>query len=249
MAVSGTGRYQADDLVIFAAASLTDSFTDLVKDFEERNPGTNLVLHLASSSRLAAQLREGVSADIFASANPAQMQAVVESQRVDAGDIQLFAANTLTIIVPTGNPAKIHSLPDLGKAGVALLMSVEGVPVRDYADQSIGKLPRSIQDAIYQNLISEESNVRQVTTKVALGEADAGIVYTSDITPDIAGRVERVDIPEALNIHATYPIAVIADSAHKALANDFIEFVISQEGQSILMEWGFLPTLNGEKTY
>jgi molybdate transport system substrate-binding protein len=237
------------DLVIFAAASLTDSFTELATVFEAQNPGINLVLHFASSAQLAAQLNEGVSADIFASANQLQMQAAIESQRVELRDVQPFAANTLTVVVPVGNPAGIQSLYDLGGAGVALLMAVPGVPVRDYADQMIANLPPSIQDSIYQNLMSEESNVRQVATKVALGEADAGIVYRSDITPDIADRIEQVEIPEALNVMAAYPLAVIADTAHKELADDFVGFVISQDGQVILIQWGFTPILNTEKTY
>ncbi len=229
-------------------SSLTDTFTDLAEAFEEQNPSANLVLNFASSSQLAAQLREGVTADIFASANDVQMLAAIESQRIDPVDVELFAANRLTIVVPAGNPAGIHAIQDLGKPGVTLLLAVKGVPVRDYADQIIENFPRDIQVEIYQNLISEESNVRQISTKVALGEADAGIVYASDFTPDIADRVEQIEIPDALNVMTAYPIAVIVDSQQKELANGFVSFVISTNGQAILAQWGFTP-IHIEESY
>lgn len=229
----------SDELIIFAAASLTDSFAELAKAFEEQNPDVSTILNFASSSQLAAQLREGVAADIFASANKHQMEAVIASGRVVGNDVGNFAANQLIMIVPKGNPAGIQDVADLAGENLSLLMAVVGVPVRDYADQMIANLPGDIQKRIYENLISEESNVRQVATKIALGEADAGIVYTSDITPDIADRVEAIPIPDTQNIEVTYPMAVIADSDQVELARRFIDFVTSQTGQAILADWGF----------
>lgn len=229
------------ELIVFAAASLSDSFTEIEGAFEQAHPGANLIMNFASSSQLAAQLREGVRADVFASANQNQMQIAVASGRVDSTEVKLFAANMLTIVVPAGNPAKIQSLTDLGSADVSLLMTVEGVPVRDYADQIISSLSAATQEKIYANLVSEESNVRQVSTKIALGEADAGIVYTSDITPDIAERVEQIIIPDFQNLVAAYPIAVIRDSQTKDLANSFIDYVLSEPGQEVMANWGFIP--------
>lgn len=234
----------ASELVIFSAASLTGAMTDLAEIYQEQNPDTELLLNFSSSSRLASQLREGVPADVFASANDDQMQLAITHKRIDPGDVRLFVANMLTIIVPKGNPAGIASLDDLGKSGVTLLLAVEGVPAREYADQIIHTLPDSLQSKIYSNLVSEESTVRQVATKIALGEADAGIAYSSDITPDIADRVEQVQIPVSVNILATYPIAAISDSQQKDLANDFIEFVLSETGQAILVKWGFISIEN-----
>ncbi len=230
---------KTDQLIVFAAASLTDSFTELEEAFEADNPGTDVVLNFASSSQLAFQLREGAAADVFASANENQMQMAVASGRVDPFDVVSFTANKLTILVPAGNPAEIRTIEDLGNPGVSLLVAVEGVPARDYADQIIRHLPGAAGGRIYGNLVSEESNVRQVSTKVALGEADAGIVYVSDITPDIADQVEQIQIPDALNVIASYPIATIQDSRQEALAKDFIEFVLSDAGQAILANWGF----------
>lgn len=241
---TGTSNGNNRELVIFAAASLTDAMTEMAERYEGQNPDTKLLLNFASSSQLAAQLREGVPADVFASANENQMQLAIRHDRVDPADMRMFVANKLTIVVPVGNPARIDALEDLGNPGVTLLLAVEGVPVREYADQIIRNLPALLQSQIYANLVSEESSVRQVATKIALGEADAGIVYASDITADIADRVEQVEIPVSMNILASYPIAVIDDSQQKALANEFIEFVLSEFGQSILVKWGFVPVEN-----
>jgi molybdate transport system substrate-binding protein len=238
---SHEGSSRDGELVIFAATSLTDAFLEIGEVFETQNPGVNLVLNFASSSQLATQLREGVTADVFASANPKQMQVVVGLGRVAPENVLLFAANSLTVIVPAGNPALIYSLEDLAKPDVILLMAAQGVPVREYADQIIDKLPQEMQAQIYANLISEESNVRQVVTKIALGEADAGFVYASDVTADIASQVEQIRIPDNLNVTAEYPLSVIADSQQKNLAQEFIRFVRSDAGQAILADWGFLP--------
>jgi molybdate transport system substrate-binding protein len=235
-------RNTGSDLIVFAAASLTDAFTELARAFEHQHPGTSVVLNFAASSQLAAQLREGVAADVFASANPNQMQAAIDSGRVLPEDVFLFAANQLTIVVPADNPGQVSSVVDLGNPGLSLLMAVQGVPVRDYADMIIKTLPESTQKHIYANLVSEESTVRQIATKIALGEADAGIVYTSDITPEIAGRVELIRIPDEENIIATYPIAVIAESGDRQAAVAFVTFVHSPTAQKILAKWGFLPS-------
>lgn len=238
--MSDSDSRNPDELIVFAAASLSDSFAELERVFENSHPDVDLILNFASSSQLATQLSEGVTADVFASANENQMQVVMTNGRVDPAGVRSFIANELTILVPAGNPANIQTIDDLGNANVSILMAVEGVPVRDYADQIIHTLPGSDQKAIYENLVSEESNVRQVSTKIALGEADAGIVYTSDITPDITEWVEKIEIPDSLNVIARYPIAAIEDSEAGELAREFIDFVLGETGQEILMDWGFI---------
>ncbi len=237
---SGSSSAASPELTILAAASLTDAFSDLATAFEAQNDGVTVVLNFAGSAQLAAQLREGAAADLFASANPAQVQAVVDAGRVTAGAAELFASNRLTIIVPAGNPAAIATLDDLARPGVQLLVAAPGVPVRQYTDEVLARLPLSRKTAITTNIVSEESNVRQVAAKIALGEADAGIVYTTDLTPDIAGQVQQVAIPAALNVVATYPIAPLSDAPHPAWAQRFIEFTLSPEGQAILAGWGFV---------
>ncbi|MFZ0545797.1 MAG: molybdate ABC transporter substrate-binding protein [Candidatus Promineifilaceae bacterium] len=236
---SSSGKTQ--EITVFAASSLTDAFNELADAFQTQSEGIHVVLNYAGSSQLAAQLNEGVAADVFASANPTQMQAAIESGRIEAGTEELFVSNRLTIVVPADNPAGITSLEDLTKPGVQLILAVEGVPVRQYTDDIVGLMSADFQTHFFANLVSEEDNVRQVSAKVALGEADAGIVYTSDVTPDIANQVQQIAIPDAQNVIATYPIASIIDAANPELAQIFIDFVLSPEGQTILSRWGFGP--------
>ncbi|MFN2124265.1 MAG: molybdate ABC transporter substrate-binding protein [Candidatus Promineifilaceae bacterium] len=232
------------DLTVFAASSLTDAFNDLAEAFQAQNEGVKVVLNFAGSSQLAAQLIEGAAADIFASAKPTQMQNVIDDGRISAGSEVLFVTNRLTVIIPADNPAGIGSFEDLAQADVQLVLAVEGVPVRQYTDEIASAMPADFKEGFYDNLVSEEDNVRQVAAKVALGEADAGIVYTSDVTPDIAKKVQQIAIPDAQNVTATYPIAPLGDAAHADTAQRFIDFILSDEGQSILSTWGFGPPPN-----
>lgn len=237
----GCRANSSQELTIFAAASLTDAFSELATTFETQNEGVAVILNFAGSSQLAAQLTEGAPADVFAPANPAQMQAIIDAGRIAAGSEAPFVSNRLTVIVPADNPAGITALEDLAQPGVQMVLAVEGVPVRQYTDEIVANLPADFQAKFYANLVSEEDNVRQVVAKIALGEADAGFVYTSDVTPDIASQVLQIPIPDGQNVVASYPIAPLADAPSPALAQDFIAFVLGDEGQAILARWGFGP--------
>lgn len=243
MACSGaqTEANNSQQVVVFAASSLTDAFNELAEEFQGQNEGIEVVFNYGGSSQLAAQLTEGAAADVFASANATQMQNVIDNGRIAAGTEEMFVSNRLTIVVPDDNPAGIAALEDLAQPDVQLILAVEGVPVRQYTDEIVAVMDADFQQQFYGNLVSEEENVRQVSAKVALGEADAGIVYTSDVTPDTAAQVQQITIPEAQNVIATYPIAPLADAPHPELAQRFIEFVLSTEGQAILARWGFGP--------
>lgn len=228
-------------LTVFAASSLTNAFEEIAAAFEAQHPGVEVLNNFASSADLAVQIIEGAPADVFASANETQMQVVVEAGFTDSQP-KAFLSNQLTVIVPADNPAAIESVTDLANPGVRLVLAAPGVPVREYSDQSIELMgDADFQAAVYANLVSEEPNVRQVATKIALGEADACIVYVSDITPDIADQVLQIEIPDEHNVTAIYPIAMIKDSPNADLAKDFVEFVLSDEGQAILAKWGFGP--------
>lgn len=233
-------------LTVFAAASLTDAFTELGLLFEEHNPGTTIALSFGSSSALATQLAEGAPADVFASANTAQMQNAADAGRI-AGEPVHFLTNSLVVIVPADNPAGITTLADLGNEGIAFVTALPDVPIRDFSDQVLANAAADaeygvdFQERVMANLVSEEDNVRQLSAKVALGEADAGIVYRSDVTPDIANQVQLIEIPEALNVIAVYPIAATNDSPNPDLAQAFVAFVLSAEGQAVLEKWGFGP--------
>ncbi|GAB4280280.1 MAG: molybdate ABC transporter substrate-binding protein [Candidatus Promineifilaceae bacterium] len=231
----------AQTVTIFAASSLTDAFGELAQAFEEQHPGTQVVLNFAGSSQLATQLTEGAEADLFAAANMAQMARVAENGRIPNNAITLFATNQLTIITPTDNPADIHTLTDIARPGVQVVLAASGVPVRQYTDTIIATLPPDLQANFYANTVSEENNVRQLTAKIALGEADAALVYVTDITPDIAPQVQQIAIPPTQNVTAVYPIAPLTDAPNPQLAQQFIAFVLSETGQQILAKWRFAP--------
>jgi molybdate transport system substrate-binding protein len=237
---------QNRELIVFAAASLTDAFEIIADDFEWDHPGVSVLFNFGSSSELAAQLVNGAPADVFASANARQMQVAVEAGRI-AGQPRTFARNRLVLIVPADNPAAITGLRDLANEGVLLVIAAEGVPVRDYTETMLERLASdsafgdAYVAAVRANVVSEEQNVRQVAARVALGEADAGIVYVSDVTPDLAADVSALPIPDELNTIAAYPIASIADSAQPELAQAFVDHVLSDAGQNTLESWNFIP--------
>ncbi|MFN8530364.1 MAG: molybdate ABC transporter substrate-binding protein [Anaerolineae bacterium] len=233
-------------LTVYAASSLTNVFGQIATVFEADHPGVTVEFNFASSSDLAAQLSEGAPADIFASANQRQMNVVIDAERI-SGDSIVFAHNRLVVIYPADNPAGLTTLADLATPGVQLVIAADGVPVRDYTETMLEQMAA---DATYgdafvtgfrANVVSEEANVRQVAAKVALGEADAGLVYFSDITEDIRDSVGYLDIPDAYNTIASYPIAVLDDSTQQDLAIAFIDLILSSAGQQILVDANFIP--------
>lgn len=235
------------NLTVFAAASLNEAFTALGQQFQAAHPGTSVTFNLGASNQLAQQIAEGAPADVFASANARQMQVAVESGRVVSGTQQVFAHNRLVIIYPAGNPAQLAAPADLAQPGLRLVLAAAEVPVGQYSLDFLDQAAQDpafgpgFKDAVLANVVSYEANVRAVFSKVALGEADAGIVYTSDITGADAAGVGRLDIPDALNTIAAYPIAVLSDSPNPALAQAFVDLALSSAGQAVLAEHGFIP--------
>jgi len=235
----------SQSLTIFAAASLTNAFQDIAQSFKADHPNTEIVFNFASSSDLAAQLAEGAPADVFASANNTQMTAARDADRI-AGTPRTFAENRLVLIVPADNPANITTLRDLANGGIKIVIAAQAVPVRTYTDTMLERLAadaaygETYRAAVIANVVSEEQNVRQVAAKVAFGEADAGIVYVSDVTSDLREQVTAIAIPDDLNTIATYPIAITNDAANPELAQEFIDFVLSDAGQDILVTQNFI---------
>lgn len=230
-------------LTVFAATSLTDVFEALRDEFLQVNADLDILLNFSSSSTLAAQLNQGAPADVFASANERQMELVVDGGFVDEDDVQIFAHNQLVLITPGDNPADLDSIRDLAGEGILLVLAAEGTPIRGYTDDMFtshgAEYGAEFVDDVYLNLVSEESNVRQVVTRVALGEADAGIVYRSDVIGAAGGQLQAIEIEAAHNQLASYPIAVLAESGNATLATGFVEFVLSKAARSILAEFGF----------
>lgn len=231
-------------LTVFAASSLTDAFGELAKTFEEENPGMAVRTSFESSSTLLTQIQHGAPADVFASAAEEEMNAAVEDGLV-AGEPEVFARNREVVMVPRDNPANIESMGDLAEPGVKLVLAEEGVPAADYAAEILGKANteygRSFKGDVFSNVVSREADVRASVNRVALGDADATFGYASDYTPDIRDRVEVIRIPENLNIIATYPIAALEDAENPELVREWVDLVVSDEGQRVLEKWGFEP--------
>jgi molybdate transport system substrate-binding protein len=235
----------SDPVIVFAAASLTDAFEVIAQTFERDNPSAEVVLNFAGSQLLAAQLNEGAPADVFASAHRTQLENVIQGGRVISGTEQTFARNRLVIVVPKDNPAGLQTLQDLAKPGIKLVLADVVVPVGRYSLEFLAQasmLPEytaTYSPTVLANVVSYEDNVRAVLAKVLLGEADAGIVYTSDVALD-REQVRQISIPDELNTLASYPIAPIADSKNPELARQFIDFTLAPVGQEILGRYGFI---------
>lgn len=234
------GKINENELIIFAASSLTNAFEELANKFEETHPSINIVLNFGSSAQLAAQILAGAKGDIFASANTIQMEIVQ-----NAGELRdfpiVFCTNSLVIGVPFNNPHDINSLQDLGNQNLRIVLAIPNTPIRDYSDTLVKTyLSEEDQENFFRNVQSEETNARQMVTKIAIGEADAGIIYSSDITPNLSKLLKAIPIPENQNILAQYLIGILRNTNNHKLSEEFIQFVLSDEGQSTLRKWGFL---------
>jgi molybdate transport system substrate-binding protein len=233
-------------LTVFAAASLTDAFRALGRRLEQQTPGLSVTFNFAGSQQLALQLKQGAEADVFASADQRWMSYAQEHTLVE-GDPQVFARNRLVVIVPKTNPARIAGLPDLVRRGTKIVMAAEAVPVGKYSREALHNLasasgfPASYDTRVLANVVSQEDNVKGVVSKVQLGEADAGIVYRSDVTPAVSRYVRTFDIPDQYNVVASCPIALVKGTKNQQAAEAFIALVVGEEGQRVLGQNGFLP--------
>ena len=232
-------------LTVFAAASLTNAFGEIGKGFEAAHPGVSLKFNFGGSQALRTQIEQGAQADIFASANTKEMQALVTGGFVAADSAKTFATNRLVVILPANNPAALANLADLGNPGLKLVLAAKEVPAGNYALQLLDQLDPTLgsgyKQRVLANVVSYENDVRQVVAKVQLGEADAGIVYQSDALA--APELKKIEIPAENNIIAKYPLTALKQPGAKnpELTQAFIAYVLSAEGQSVLQKWGFLP--------
>ncbi|MCC7089973.1 MAG: molybdate ABC transporter substrate-binding protein [Dehalococcoidia bacterium] len=230
------------EVVVFAASSLIDAFKAGAEVFETRHPGVKVTFNFASSSALATQINEGAPAGVFASADLAQMKNVIDKGA--AAESTTFATNVPVLVTPAKGSA-VTSFEDLAKPGVRLVLAGPEVPIGRYSRQVLDNASAAASGPgpdfgkrVLDNLKSNEANVRGVLTKVQLGEADAGIVYTTDAA--IAGSdVKVIEIPLAWNVTAEYPIAILKDRPNAAAAEAWVEFLLSPDGQAVLREFGF----------
>lgn len=234
-------------LRVFAASSLTGAFNDIALAFEAENPGIRVKLDFGGSQRMRSQLEFGAKADVFASADTIQMDALVEQDLV-AGIPVDFALNSLVVLAMAKGP--VNEIADLARPGVKVVLANDVVPVGSYSIQVLKNLSQDpiyglgigFKDRVLANRVSGEPNVGNLFQKVVLGEVDAGIVYETDTARSLDARTKDIffiSIPDAANVSARYPIAVLEDAPEPELAQQFVQFVLSNAGQTLLHGYGF----------
>ena len=241
----GNGNGSATVITVFAAASLTDAFRDIAREFESRNPGVEVKLNFAGSQRLRSQLEFGAAADVFASADETQMSLAEEAGLI-SGSSQPFASTSLAVIA--SSDSEINDVGEIAAPGVKLVLAHESVPAGQYARQLLSWLSEAnpalgsdFAARTLANVVSEEPSVKFVEQKVVLGQADTGIVYRPGaLTAAATGSARELPLPpEADAVRALYPIAVTRESGAPDWAGKFVEFALSQPAQAILSGYGF----------
>ena len=242
-------------MVVLAASSLTEVFQQLGEEFPRANPNVRLIFNFAGSQRLRTQLELGVQADVFASADWQQM-APLADQGLLSDEPSSFASNRLALISPLSigkdggreDGPLVSRLEDLVNPEVKLVLATAAVPAGNYSRRMLelaetnGGMEAGFAERVLANLVSEEANVRSVAQKVALGEADAGLVYMTDARSEgIASRVNVIPIPDPLNPSASYPVSVLRDANQPALARQFVQFLHTNLAQDVLRQHGFGP--------
>jgi molybdate transport system substrate-binding protein len=230
---AAAGRQPSGEVTVFAAASLTESFGAIARQFEKRYPDVDVKLNFDASSNLATQIRQGAPADVFASADEANLQKAVDSGDVTADPV-VFAKNRLEIAVEAGNPEKVKGLGDLDDPDLVVVLCADAVPCGKYAAEAFAKAGVTVNPA------SKDENAKATLSKVSLGEADASVVYVTDVKA-AKGEVTGVRIPDRQNVIATYLIAAVEGSDNSAAAKTWVQFIQSADAQKKLRRFGFLP--------
>lgn len=247
-AVSGAfaaEQNQTKDVTIFAAASLTGALGDITKNYDAAHPDVNITSNYDSSGTLQKQIEQGAPADLFLPAATSNIDALAKENLVDNKSAIKYATNELALIVPKDNPANIKGLADLAKKDIKIVIGGKDVPVGKYTQQMLNNTAKDTSlgadfvKAFKANVVSEETNVAGVVTKVGLGEADAGIAYKSDVTKDLAEKVTIIPIDTKYNVIAVYDAVVLNDSKQKETADDIAKFLTTADSQKILTDYGF----------
>ena len=242
----GSAPSSQRELTVFAAASLTDAFGEIATSFSATTGGARVTYNFGGSNTLRSQIEQGARADVFASANETEMNTLAKGGLVTATP-SIFAKNRLVVITPKANPGKIQKLQDLANPGLKIVAAGPTVPVGAYMLQMLDKMTSDpaygagFKERVMRNVISQELDVKQVVAKVQLGEGDAGVVYSTDVTPKIAPEVRVLEVPDAFNVIARYPIAVLKDARQAELAKDFVAYILSSEGQAAMKRYSFAP--------
>ncbi|MBZ9606780.1 molybdate ABC transporter substrate-binding protein [Clostridium estertheticum] len=245
MLSGGCKAKQADkaskqEIIVLAASSLTESLEEIIKLFEKENPKVKVTLNLDSTSRLRVQIEQGIKADLFLSANKEHYDALKEEGYISEGEA--FLHNSMVLIVPKSNPAEIEKLDDLQNK-CKLVIAQKEVPAGEYTRKIIHSLNQQLgtqyEGKVLSNIVSEESNVKQVVNKVVIGEADAAFVYSSDITKGVRDKVKIIDIDPKHNVEAEYWTSKLKNEEENKYAEELYSFLLSKEGKEIFRKYGF----------
>lgn len=231
----GCGAPRPRELKVSAAMSLREAFVEFEAEFEARHPNVDVIYNFAGSQILAAQIVEGAQVDVFASADDIQMQRAMGGGRVR--EPQVFARSRVVLITPADDPGKIADVGDLTRKGVRLVLAGPTVPAGVYAREALGKL--GVAEPALANVVSNEENVRGVVGKVAGGEADAGIVYATDVTPAVAAKLRVLELN--VDVAPKYEAAALKDELHPPMAREFVKELVGPEGQAVMARHGFAP--------
>ena len=229
---SGEGGAPSGAVTVFAATSLTGAFKALGEEFRRANPGVDVRFNFGASQALVSKIQLGASADVYAPGDQRNMDKAIDAGLVDAP--RVFAQNALEIVVAKGNPKGLKGLADLARPGLKVVLPAEELPAGRYAMRALERQGATVKP------VSVEDDARKVVDKVALGQADAGIAYTTDVAA-ARDRVEGVAIPRRRNALVQYPVAVLNDAPNQAAARRFVDYLTSAPGQSTLQRFGFLP--------
>jgi molybdate transport system substrate-binding protein len=236
-------------VVVFAAGSLVDAFRAIGQEFESRSPGIEVSFRFASADHLRQDIVAGAQVDVFAPANRLEMD-LVGAANLIVGTPRVFAETSLVLIASRENPRQIAGIGDLARSDLRVVAEHAEAPLSRYSaamlasaseDPSFG---RDFVARVEARVVVRTKTVRQMVARVLAGDADAGVVYASDVTPDVKDRLVAIEIPERFNVTASYLIAVIATGANPRGGANFVEYVTSAAGQSTLAQWGFRPVLH-----
>ncbi|HWQ20538.1 MAG TPA: molybdate ABC transporter substrate-binding protein, partial [Methanotrichaceae archaeon] len=237
--VPGLGADQPKELTVFCAAGLKDAFTEIGQIYENES-GAGVVFNFDGVQVLRTQIENGAYADVLVSGSKKHTDALASEGYLNNSSISVFARNWQEVIVPRDNPGRVQNLSDLARPGVKIVMGTKDLPITEITMQILGKLATDpaygpeYKERVLSNVISNETNINFIVSKVALGEADAAFVHKSEISPEYAEKVTVIEIPEKYNVRSDYSIGALKESKEPELAYGFINLVTSGRGRAVL---------------